>query len=115
MSDPVDKRLADLVRYIDQNPDPLHVDVTPAVLQLMELGLHAAKAVLELLDASDVLTRKRAQRAVEGVVMRRNGWRPGQGYPNPHAGQKVKSVLESNGSYRADSPSELRRRAIAKW
>lgn len=116
MADPIDDKLADLVRGIDENSDPLHIDVTPAVLQLMESGLRAAAAVLELLDAPDVLTRKRAQRVVEGVVMRRNGWQPGQGYPEPHEGQqKVRSVLESNGSYRAGAPPELRRQAIAKW
>jgi hypothetical protein len=116
MTDPIDNELADLVRNIDASPDRLHFDVTPAVLQLTELGLPAAKAVLELLNAPDVLTRQRAQRVVEGIVMRRHGWQPGQGYPEPHGGQqRVKSVIESNGSYRADAPPEFRRQAIAKW
>lgn len=116
MPESIDDALAGLVRSIDENPDPLHVDVTPSVLQLMESGLPAARAVLELLDAPDALTRKRAQRVVEGVVMRRNGWLPGQGYPEPHEGQqRVKAILESNGSYDAEAPPELRRRAMVLW
>ena len=116
MTDPSDNELAELVRNIDQDPDILHGDVTPAVLQLIDSGLPAAKAVLEVLDAPDMLTRQRAQRVVEGVVMRRNGWQPGQGYPEPHEGQqKVHAVLELNGAYDANAPPELRRRAIAKW
>jgi hypothetical protein len=116
MPDPIDKELADLVQKIDENPDRLHADVTPAVLQLMDLGLPGAKAVLELLDAPEWLTRIRVQRVIEGVVMRRNGWQPGQGYPEPHEGQeKVATVLASNGSYNAKAPSEHRREAIAKW
>lgn len=116
MADPVNDKLAGLVRDIDKHPDPLHVDVTPAVVQLIAIGLPAVAAVLELLDAPDVLTRRRAQRVVEGVVMQRHGWRPGRGYADPQAGQlKVRAVLETNGSYRADAPPENRRLAIARW
>jgi hypothetical protein len=116
MADMTDDKLVGLVREIDENPDPLHVDVTPAVLQMTELGLPAAKAVLELLDAPEWPTRIRAQRVIEGVVMRRYGWQPGHGYPNPHEGQKkVADVLSSNGSYDAKSSSEHRREAIVKW
>jgi len=105
-----------LIQTIDENPDRLHVDVTPSVLRLSELGLPAASAVIELLDSPDWMTRKRAQRVLEGIVMRRHGWRPGQGYPDPHAGQeRTQAVLEANGNYQADADPEVRRRSIELW
>jgi hypothetical protein len=104
-----------LVQTIDANPDPLHVDVTPSVLQLIELGLQGAQAVLDLLDAPAFLTRKRAQRVLEGIVMRRHGWVPGQGYQDPQGQEETQAVLHANGDYRADAAPEERRSAIDKW
>lgn len=105
-----------LIETIDDNPDRLHVDITPSVLRLSELGLSAARAVLELLDAPDFWTRRRAQRVLEGVVMRHHGWVPGRGYPDPHEGQEqTQALLEANGNYQADAPQEARRDAIERW
>lgn len=105
-----------LVQTINDDPDRLHLDYTPSVLKLSELGLPAAKAVLDLLDAPEFLTRKRAQRVLEGVVMRLYGWVPGLGYTDPHEGQKkTQDLLKANGNYRADASPDERRNAIGKW
>jgi hypothetical protein len=104
-----------LVERIDEDVDPLHVDFTPSVLALSGQGLPAVRAVLDLLDAPDRLTRLRAQRVVEGVVMRRNGWTPGQGYHDPAGEERTRATVTANGSYRADAPSPERRRAIDLW
>lgn len=105
-----------LIRTIDVNPDPLHSDFTSSVLRLIELGPPAAKAVLDLLDAPEFLTRKHAQRVLEGVVMRLHGWVPGQGYPDAHSGQKMtQDLLKANGNYDPNSSSSDRRKAIEKW
>lgn len=105
-----------LIRTLDEDPDPLHSDITPSVLRLNEIGIPAAKAVLDLLDASEFLTRKRAQRVLEGVVMRIHGWVPGQGYPDAQSGQKkTQDLLKANGNYDPNSSSSDRRKAIEKW
>ena len=65
-----------LVLAIDERPNPLHSDITPAVLRLIELGLPAAAQVVDLLDAPNPKTRQHAQRVIEGVVMRQSGWVP---------------------------------------
>lgn len=105
-----------LIRTIDENPDPLHSDFTSSVLRLIELGPPAAKAVLDLLDAPEFLTRKHAQRVLEGVVMRLHGWVPGRGYPDAQSGQKkTHDLLKANGNYDPNSSSSDRRKAIEKW
>jgi len=104
-----------LVRTIDANVDPLHTDVTPSVLKLMEQGLPAAQAVLDLLDAPELLTRRHAQRVIEGVVMRRHGWVAGQGYTDSAGQQKTQDLLARNGNYQADAAPKARKQAIEKW
>ena len=104
-----------LVKTINDDPDPLHADVTPSVLKLSEEGLAGARAVLDLLDASGLLTRRRAQRVIEGVVMRRHGWVAGQGYTDPDGQQKTQDLLAANGNYQADAVPGERRRAAEKW
>jgi len=104
-----------LVKTIDEDPDPLHADVTPSVLELIERGLPGAKAVVDLLDATEFLTRKRAQRVLEGVIMQRHGWVAGQGYTTPDGQEKTRTLLAANGNYQADAAPEARRASIEKW
>jgi hypothetical protein len=104
-----------LINQIDDQPDLLHVDITPAVLKLVDLGLAGLQAVLDLLDAPNLLTRKRAQRVVEGVIMQRHGWVAGQGYTTPDGQEKTQALLNANGDYQADAASETRRASIEKW
>ena len=105
-----------LVDEIDAEPDPNHSDVTPAVLKLMEAGLPGIKLLLGPLGSRKAETRMRAQRALEGIVMRRHGWVPGQGYKDAEAGEKAtRELLGANGDYQAESASANRKRAINKW
>jgi hypothetical protein len=110
-----DAKIKTLIERIDKDPDRLHADVTPSVLELTELGLPGAHAVLELLDAPEFLTRKRAQRVLEGVVMRHYGWIAGQGYATSEAQDQVQTLLKTNGNYNADAPQRKRKSAIGKW
>jgi hypothetical protein len=107
--------IKNLVKTINDDPDPLHADVTPSVLQLIEKGLPAVRAVLDLLDAPELLTRKRAQRVLEGVVMRRHGWVAGQGYTDPDGQKKTQDLLADNGNYQAGAAPKARKRTIEKW
>lgn len=104
-----------LVRTLDDDANPLHADITPSVRRLMELGVPAAVAVLDLLEAPDPVTRLHAQRVIEGVVMYRNGWVPNRGYASLDAEQETRRLLQANGGYRYDAPPEERAAAVRKW
>jgi hypothetical protein len=104
-----------LVQTIDENPDLLHLDVTPSVLKLTKLGLPAAQAVLSLLDNPQQLTRMRAFRVLGNIVMRHHGWQPGEGYAVPSQEDKVLALMQANGDYSVTAPRKKRQRAIAKW
>ena len=106
---------AELVRTIDAAPDRLHVDMTPSVHALIELGLPGARAALAVLDAEGRLTRQRGQRVLEGVVMRRFGWRPGQGFPDASSEQRARAVISDNGPYDARAEPADRADAIERW
>lgn len=104
-----------LVRSINDDPDRLHLDYTPSVFRLIQEGLLGATAVLNLLDSPEFLTRKRAQRVLEGVIKKENGWLPGRGYKDPDGEARTAAVLNANGSYQADAPVKKRKQAIDKW
>lgn len=105
-----------LVKAINDNPDMLHLDYTPSVHQLSELGLEAVRAILHLLDSKDKWERLRAARVLEGVIYRLNGWKPGTGYPENSMGeQKARELLLLNGNYQADAAVEIRQSSINKW
>jgi hypothetical protein len=56
---------------LDDAPDTLHSDYTPAVACLIELGDPALPPLLDKLMADHEDTRLHAQRAVEGITLRR--------------------------------------------
>ena len=109
------QEIAGLLRRFDDQPDPLHNDVTPSVLRLMELGLAGAEAVLDLLNSPELIRRRRAQRVLEGVVARRFGWNSSQGYPDEASREKALALLKQNGDYSADAAAAHRHGAIRKW
>jgi hypothetical protein len=104
-----------LAQRIDADPDPLHGDVTPAVLQLIDLGYPGARAVLGLLTADNLPTRRRARRVLEGVVFREHGWVAGQGFADPQGDERARAVIEQNGPYRPDASAEERARSAERW
>ena len=111
-----DERIPLWVAAINENPDILHSDYTPAVHKLSECGFEAAIAILPLLDSEDALERLRAQRVLEGVVQRAYGWKPGQGFPPESNGEKeIKNLMQEMGNYRADASKDERIAAIEKW
>ncbi len=106
--------LQTLVAQIDEEPDMLHLDFTPAVHALSERGAQAACAVLELLHAPDTFTRLHAQRVLEGVLMRRAGWRPGQGYADAEAEPRVRTTLQEI-AFAHDASEEERSEGATRW
>lgn len=61
--------IAACVRTINDGADELHLDRTPAVTCLIEIGMPALTPLLDVLLAPDQMTRLRAQRAIEGISL----------------------------------------------
>jgi hypothetical protein len=93
-----DERSAeDLARAIDDDPDPMHLDVTPAAQELGAMGLPAVPAILGVLEAEHPDTRLRAQRALEAVIYGRHGFVAGQGFPSDDAEDAARRELQAIG------------------
>jgi hypothetical protein len=103
------------VSAINDDPDLLHTDYTPAVHRLSECGLTAAQAILPLLNSTNEQERLRAQRVLEGVIKRRFGWQSGQGFTNYEVEQNYIALMQLNGNYQADAPEARRLDAIKSW
>ena len=113
--DNASRDIRQLLRAIDDEPDKLHGDFTPAVLKLMTKGLAAAKAVLPLLNSEDSASRARAYRVLEGVIKIRNGWIPGRGYKDREGQDRTQATLAANGNYHAQMEEPQRLASIEKW
>lgn len=100
------------IRALDEDADELHSDMTPAVSALAAIGEPALPALLEPLAAPGELTRLHAQRALEGVIYQRHGFRPGQGFPAGAEDAARADLLVIGYQYDADEAS--REAAIAR-
>lgn len=116
INESIDEKISFLIRKINEFPDELHADYTPAVHELIDYGNEAIKAVLPLLNSDNIWERYRAQRVVEGVISRRFGWKAGQGYPKDADGeQQFLALWKVNGNYNAEASEEERLASIQKW
>jgi len=70
----VTSQIAAQLAVLDDAPDKLHLDRTPAVVRLVELGPQALAPTIDHLDHPEVLHRMRAQRVVEGLTRRQFGF-----------------------------------------
>ena len=95
-----------LVRALDDDPDPLHLDMTPAVQALGEIGIDAVPALAAPLESPSADTRLRAQRALEAIVLRRHGFAPGRGFPDERSEQDARDELARIGYDHEAEPSE---------
>jgi HEAT repeat protein len=100
---------------LNDDPDPLHLDRTPAVEALGAMGLAAVPGLLDLMAADDEMTRLRAQRALELVLGRRHGFQPGAGFPTPQAVAAMRAEWLANGDYDYAALEERRRAALDCW
>ena len=57
------------IKTINDAADKLHLDYTPSVHCLIEIGEPALLLLTDLLVAEDEMTRLRAQRAIEGITL----------------------------------------------
>ncbi len=108
--------LAASLETLNDAADEMHLDRTPSVASLGGMGLDAVPPLLDLLMDEDEMTRLHSQRALELIVMRRYGFRPGQGFPTREAEEQARAAWRDHGNYdyaanaatRADAVSHLR-------
>src|SRR5262249_20328998 len=109
-------RVEDLVKHINENPDFLHGDYTPAVWELIKIGLPSLKyGVLELLLSNNPEERIRAERVLTGVSMEVIGLRLGSGPKDPSLETKWRDLWKANGSYDWSGSAESRGQSVIKW
>jgi len=112
------ERLSDLerlARAINDEPDHLHGDRTPAVHALIEHGLDALPYVLPLLEDADQWTRLRAQRVLEGVT---RSWTEKRLPSRPLARSGLRAwerLWLENGGYDWEAAPAERARSVARW
>ena len=104
-----------LVKTINDSPSTAHSDSTPSVTKLIELGDDAIMPTLPLLLSSDQFTRMRAQRVLEGVTIKRYGFRFGLGWSNTQGEEKWREFWRSLGSLDWQAPEDKRARSIELW
>jgi len=115
MPAPLEKEIAELIERIDQHPDKLHGDHTPAVGRLIEIGRPALGRVLELMLNENRDTRLRALRVIETVTMGLAGFRLGQGWSSAADERTWRDQWSAMGSLTADAPMTKRAESVAKW
>jgi HEAT repeat protein len=111
----VDDALDALIATINDAPDPLHHDVTPAVVALTRLGLRGLPPILDLLDSTDPLTRQRAQKVLERVTFADVSGAAKPGQASEAAGSRWAALWAANESYDWNAPAPRRQAAIARW
>ena len=107
--DDIEKAIASL----DDDPDPLHGDQTPAVRRLAQIGVPAVSALTAPLLAESMTTRLHAQRAWESIVYARHGFAPGAGFPDDTAEETAASVITEVG-YDFEQSGDEREAAVAR-
>jgi hypothetical protein len=109
------KAIEACVQTLNDAPDILHSDITPSVSSLAEVGISAVPAILDLLTHDDQTTRLHAQRALEMIVSRHHGFRPGQGFPDSASEERARTDWQINGSYDYAADAADRTSSVAKW
>ncbi len=103
---------------LDQNPDLLHVDYTPVVHRLIEIGAPALAPALDLMISADEMTRLRAQRVIEGVILVERGFVFGSGWSRGDARANDAAFREfwhTLGNLQYERPLDERRHAVELW
>ena len=109
-------KIIELVKHLNDNPDKLHNDITPCVLELGKMETYLIVPFLETaLNSSDENTRLHAQRALEYSFAHNSGFVIGQGWANPKGEEMYEQTWFLNGNYKYDAPREDRKKSIQKW
>lgn len=112
---PAAVRVAELLKRIDEAPDELHVDLTPAADELVTIGRPALPGLLNLMASSKAETRLHAQRAFEGILMAEMGFVPGRGFSTTDGENRFRALWAGQGSYDWNADEDARERSLAAW
>ena len=108
-------RVAELLKRIDETPDELHIDLTPAANELVTIGRPALPGLLNLMASTNQETRLHAQRAFEGILMAEMGFVPGRGFSTPDGEDRFRALWTGQGSYDWNADEDARERSLAAW
>lgn len=111
----LEQKINAAVIAINAEADELHLDITPAVSALANLGLKAVPSLLKLLMHDDEMTRLHGQRALDLLINKRHGFIPGQGFPSDADENAALDEWQGNGNYDYNANQASRSVAIAKW
>lgn len=103
------------MQTLNDAADEAHLDKTPSVAALGEMGLEAVPLLLDSLMDKDETTRLHSQRALELILNQRHGFRSGQGFPSAEAEEKMRTEWRNNGDYDYGADPQRRGEAVAKW
>ena len=107
--------LSALQHTINDAPDMLHFEQTPAVRSLVESGMAALPTVFTLMESGDAQTRQRAQYVLASIVLSDITQRL---QPRPLTNDALaawEKLQQQNGSYRWDAPESARATSIDLW
>ena len=110
-----DEALSACIRTLNDAPDEMHLDITPSVHALGEMGMRAVPPLLDLMLHDDEMTRLHAQRALELIISRRFGFQPGQGFPTKENEEQSRATWLANGDYDYAADAANRAAAVEKW
>lgn len=100
---------------LNDDPDLLHFEQTPAVRSLIEAGMAALPTVFELMESANEATRQRAQYTLATIVLRTMTEKM---KPKPLTNDALAAWTELqqlNGSYRWDAPEPSRTISVDLW
>ena len=104
-----------LIMTINDQPDKLHGDNTPAVRGLIKIGKPAIPKLLDLMISGDTDTRLRAATALWGITANMYGAPEGQGWRRPEDEARWRARLDDLGSLDWRDPQPKRETAVALW
>jgi hypothetical protein len=105
----------ELIDRINESPDKLHGDYTPASMRLIAVGERALDAVLPLMLNEDPTTRLRAQRVLEGITMKTYGFAAGRGWATSKGENEWREFWRGLGGLDWESPRNAREESVALW
>lgn len=86
------KRIQNALSRLDDDPDLLHFDHTPAVHELTVLGEPALEPTLPYLLSDNPDTRLHAKTAIDGILDKMHGFVGGRGWTTPGGEQKCRDL-----------------------
>jgi len=104
-----------LIKGINDHPDLLHAESTPAVNRLIDIGKPAIPALLEVIISGDGPTRMRAQAALELITLRMYGFQPGHGWQSNEGEAQWRSFWMDLGSLNWQDTADKRLAAVKLW